>query len=827
MKSFLMILAVGAAFSLASCGSTAPTTYIISGTISGLTGTGLVLQDNGGDNLTPTVGITAFTFTTALAASAMYNVTVLTQPSNPAQTCVVTFGTGTVAAAVTNIQVNCTNNTFTIGGSVSGLSGTGLVLQDNGGSNLTISANGSFTFPGTINRGSSYNVTVLTQPSNPGQTCDVANGYGAGIFGNVTAIQVTCFTTTVTDTIGGTVTGLSGSGLILQNNSGNNLPVSASGSFTFSTPVANGSNYSVTVFAQPSNPTQNCVVTGGGGTATGNITGIQVNCSTTTYTIGGTISGLTGTGLVLQDNGGDNLSLAAGMTSFTFATPVASGATYGVAVLTEPSGQTCSITNGTGTVAAAPVTNVTVSCTAAAANIIATVSGLLPNTSVMLQDNGVDTLSVSANGAATDFNTPIASGAAYKVTVLAQPVGATCVVEANGSGTMTGGKVNVAVTCGNIISAGASHTCAVTSAGGVLCWGLNDYGQLGNGSTVDSPTPVPVIGLSSGVVSIAAGYESTCALTNAGSVWCWGDNSTGQLGDGTVGQSNVPVQVLDPTGNVALGSVTRISVGREHACAVTDAGAALCWGDNTNGELGNGTVTQSNIAVPVSGLSEGVADIAAGSYFTCAATTTGEALCWGEGGSGQLGGNQALSTTPIPVMNSTGNTPLTGVLTLSAGAENACVLTSTGNAVCWGANSSGQLGNGTSNAQSDSPVQVLESAGSGPLNGGVAITAGKDTICAVASGGAVYCWGGNAQGELGAGSDSNAMAPVPVPLSGLSSGVAAIAAGDDHACAVTTTGSVQCWGLNLDGQLGSGNTAASSSPVQAVGQGNSASLQLF
>jgi hypothetical protein len=326
MKSFLFMLALGVSFFLSSCGSTtAPTTYSIGGTISGVTGTGLVLQDSGIDNLSISPGTTSFIFATALTSGLPYAVTVLTQPSSPAQTCVVTFGTGTVTASVSNVQIVCTNNTFTIGGTVTGLSGTGLVLQDNGGSNLAISANGAYTFPTPISRGSNYNVTVSSQPSGPAQTCQVTNGFGTNINGNATDIQVNCFTTTVSYTVGGTVAGLSGTGLVLQNNSGNNLPVSANGSFTFSTPVASGSTYSVTVYTQPTGPAQNCVVTGGGGTATANITNIQVNCTTTPFTIGGTISGLTGAGLVLQDNGGDNLSVSASATAFTFATQVASG----------------------------------------------------------------------------------------------------------------------------------------------------------------------------------------------------------------------------------------------------------------------------------------------------------------------------------------------------------------------------------------------------------------------------------------------------------------------------------------------------------------------
>jgi alpha-tubulin suppressor-like RCC1 family protein len=360
----------------------------------------------------------------------------------------------------------------------------------------------------------------------------------------------------------------------------------------------------------------------------------------------------------------------------------------------------------------------------------------------------------------------------------------------------------------------------------VLCWGLNEYGQLGNGNTTDSTTPVPVVGLSSGVVSIAAGYESTCALTSGGAVWCWGYNATGQLGNGTFTLSSTPVEVLDPAGNAPLSDVAVIAAGQYHTCAVTNAGAALCWGDNAKSELGNGTDMGSNIPVAVSGLSSGVATISAGSYFTCAVTTVGGALCWGEGTSGQLGnGNATNSTTPAEVLDPTGNAPLSGVVAISASFENACALTSAGTVQCWGANTAGQLGIAATGPQSNIPVEVLDSTGKSPLTDVVAIAAGQSHTCAVNAAGAALCWGDNSEGELGNSSSSDADSPVPV--SGLSSGVAAIAAGYGHTCAVTSSGAAQCWGRNLDGQIDSGSTMPSSTPVDAVGVGNTGFLQLF
>jgi len=263
-------------FILDSCGTsyTAPVTYTIGGMVTGLSGTGLVLQDNGGNNL-PVAASGIFTFTTAVNSGGAYAVTVLTQPSNPVQNCMVTNGSGTASANVTTVQVTCVN-VFTIGGMVSGLSGSGLVLQDNGGNNLSVTANGSFTFTAAVNSGGAYAVTVFTRPSNPLQNCAVTNGSGAAA-ANVTNVQVTC---TIAFTIGGTVTNLAAAsgGVVLQDNGGNNLSVTANGSFTFTTPVDTGTAYAVTVFTQPSSPAQTCSVANGSGMANANVTNIAVNC---------------------------------------------------------------------------------------------------------------------------------------------------------------------------------------------------------------------------------------------------------------------------------------------------------------------------------------------------------------------------------------------------------------------------------------------------------------------------------------------------------------------------------------------------------------------
>ncbi len=282
VRVFLWLLTAAGLLWAAGCGGNSggetapppPTTYTIGGSVSGLSGTGLVLQDNGGDSLSITSN-GSFTFSTAINSGGAYKVTVLTQPSGPAQNCVVTSGGGTASANVTSVQVACTTTTFTIGGSVSGLLGTGLVLQDNGGDNLSITGNGTFTFATGVDSGAAYKVTVLTEPTGPSQTCAVANGSG-NASASVTNVQVAC---SVGYTIGGTISGLTGTGLVLQDNGGDNLTITGNGSFTFATALTSGSSYDVTVLTQPSSPSETCALTDGTGKATANIANISISCA--------------------------------------------------------------------------------------------------------------------------------------------------------------------------------------------------------------------------------------------------------------------------------------------------------------------------------------------------------------------------------------------------------------------------------------------------------------------------------------------------------------------------------------------------------------------
>jgi hypothetical protein len=419
--------------------------FAIRGTVSGLTGAGLVLQNNGGNDL-PVSANGAFSFANRLIDGATYTVTVRTQPSG--QNCVVRNGSGTIrGAAASNVEVACMSNAFTIGGGVTGLAGSGLTVQLNGGNDLQVVGNGAFAFGTALQNGAGYQVTIRRQPTNPSQVCTLSNGAGTVAGANVTNIAINCVGSSFK--VGGTVSGLAGAGLVLQLNGGSDLPIASSGSFTFATPLASGSQYRVNVAAQPSNPTQVCTVAGGAGTiGSTNVTNVRITCASSTFSIGGTVVGLQGSGLVLRNNGADDLAVGANG-SFTFASELASGATYNVTVRTQPSNpnQACTVTNGHGTVGSGDVGNVVVSCSASDFSVGGTVRDL-EGTDLVLRNNGGDDLTIDASGTFV-FDTALPTGARYDVTIARQPRDPTqtCTVS-NGSGFVGQGNVtNIVVEC--------------------------------------------------------------------------------------------------------------------------------------------------------------------------------------------------------------------------------------------------------------------------------------------------------------------------------------------------------------------------------------------
>jgi hypothetical protein len=254
-----------------------------------------------------------------------------------------------------------------------------------------------------------------------------------------------------------------------------------------------------------------------------------------------------------------------------------------------------------------------------------------------------------------------------------------------GDGSTTDSSVPVDVsgleTGVSAVAAGGWHNCAVTSGGGVKCWGSNEYQQLGAGTSTDSSVPVDVSGLGSGIAAIAAGELHSCALTTGGGVKCWGY--------GGAGPGSVPVGVLGLESAVSM-----IAPSSDHTCVLTAGGAVKCWGANYNGQLGDGTNTPSTVPVDVSGLGSEISAISSGFGQTCALASSGRVTCWGVNGGG----------APIEVAGIA-----SGVTAIAAGGSHACTLTASGAVACWGDNWEGQLGNGrtcSTLSRSSTPVDV-------------------------------------------------------------------------------------------------------------------------
>jgi alpha-tubulin suppressor-like RCC1 family protein len=356
------------------------------------------------------------------------------------------------------------------------------------------------------------------------------------------------------------------------------------------------------------------------------------------------------------------------------------------------------------------------------------------------------------------------------------------------------------------VSVLADFGCAATTAGGAHCWGDNFQGELGNGTTIPSPIPVAVTGLT-GVTAVATGGAEACAIASGGAAKCWGNNNgTGALGNGTTTNSPVPVQVTGLTSGVKS-----IAIAFETGCAVTAANALMCWGANSAGQLGNGTTNNSLVPIPVPGLGSGVTSVSIGANETCA-VVSGAVKCWGFNPFGNLGnGTTNDSLVPVQVTGLT-----SGFTQVSVGILFACALNVNGTVMCWGDNASGQLGNsGSTGTCQGLPCSLVPLPVTG-LAGVSAVTAGGDAACAIRTGGDLVCWGDNESGQLGNGTTTGSVAPVQV--TGLASGVVSASMGIGFACAATASGSLACWGQNsAEGQLGNNTTAGSLVPVPVAG----------
>jgi alpha-tubulin suppressor-like RCC1 family protein len=338
------------------------------------------------------------------------------------------------------------------------------------------------------------------------------------------------------------------------------------------------------------------------------------------------------------------------------------------------------------------------------------------------------------------------------------------------------------------------------AAGSVECWGENVSGQLGNGTTAWSSIPVPVTGITN-AVQLALGKDTTgpvagdqsaqsCALLADGTVDCWGALAL-PLPDGST-FSTIPVPVP------GVSHAVQISAGHAHVCALLEGGSIDCWGSNGLGELGDGSFNSSDPPEPVQGITNAV-EVSAGAGFTCALLADGTVDCWGYNNEGEVGlGNTATEwvTTPTPLP------AISGATQVSAGTESACALLADGTVDCWGDDFYGELGS------------IRSTYGPGPVPGvtnAVQIGAGAFDSCARIADGTVHCWGANGRKQLGRASSSS----TPLPVTGLT-GATQLSTGDYHACVLMSGGGIKCWGDNFEGRLGNGSTISSSTPVVVV-----------
>lgn len=589
--------------------------FSVSGTIVGLSGSGLKLSIGSGTPLT--IGSDGpFAFPSPIAAGSAVVVRVAAQPTAPNQTCSVS-ASGTIPVLlrdVTDVQITCKVNSYAVGGTITGLSGSGLVITNSTGDELTIGRDGRFAFPTKLTAGQAFAVGIKKQPLSPAQTCTVSGGAGNIVSGNVTSVAINCSTNTYT--VGGTLTGLAGTGLTLRNNATDVVTLTAQGTFAFPTPILSGKPFAVSIETQPSVPKQTCIVTNGTGTvANGNVDTVNIACTTNTYAIRGTVTGLAGSGLTLQNNLADNIAVVSDG-PFSFATAIASGTDYSVTVLAQPTGpsQDCAVTAGAGSVVDQDVPSVVVTCVTKTYTVGGTLVGLATGGGLVLRNNDADDLTLNADGSFV-FPTAIQSGQNYAVTVHDQPEGQFCSL-VGGRGTLSSANVtSVTVNCsedertvgGNIIGL----------AGSGLHLALNDYTPeaMSNSGSFAFREPLAVGSpYSVTITQQPTDPWQTCTLTNATGVvgptdvvdvevncvtnqFAVGGSIVGLVGGGLILQNNAGDD-LAPGRDGAFSFATRVPSGMPYnvtvlrqptspaqTCRVTNGGGSITGADITNVQI--------------------------------------------------------------------------------------------------------------------------------------------------------------------------------------------------------------------------------------------------
>lgn len=354
------------------------------------------------------------------------------------------------------------------------------------------------------------------------------------------------------------------------------------------------------------------------------------------------------------------------------------------------------------------------------------------------------------------------------------------------------------------VNAGGRHTCGVAASGQAWCWGNNESGQLGTGSTDSSLTPVPVAG---GLAfrQISAGIGHTCAVTTGDRLYCWGEPHL-------VGVASPPATANAPLAVAPALRFQTVSAGANHTCAITVGDRrAYCWGDNTDGGLGDGTTAFRSTPVPVAG-GRAWRQVTAGNLFTCGITTANVAFCWGADRGGTLGDGPSQQRRLKPAA-------VAGDLRFSqigSGESHTCAVATTGRVWCWGRNSSGEIGDGTTANRFVPSVVTIRGRTFGRVTAGISHTCGETTTRGGTAARETYCWGSNAFGQLGNGNPLGGRALRPSLVVG-GFAFAQVDADGDHACARTADNVVRCWGFNAQGQLGDGTTVDRPEPTLVVG----------